>query len=118
MKRSSSPFSHPQTRASRRSRRRNPRRLILEALEDRTLLAVTVNQLLFPPLTEVGPRFNDGGQVESISNSTVAGAVSTIAIDPGNAIHVYIGTVNGGVWKTDDINAMTTFDPNRIADEA
>src|SRR5437762_1148146 len=99
MKRLPFPFSHPQTRASRRSTRRDPRRLILEALEDRTLLAVTVNQLLFPPLTELGPRFNDGGQVEGLPNSTVAGAVSTIAIDPGNARHVYVGTVNGGVWR-------------------
>lgn len=40
------------------------------------------------------------GQVEGIPNRPVAGAVHTVVAHPTNANILYIGAVNGGVWRT------------------
>ena len=49
----------------------------------------------------MGPGPTDNGQVEKISpNNDVSGAISAIAASPTNADVVYIGSVNGGVWKS------------------
>src|SRR5205807_832748 len=44
------------------------------------------------------------------TNNRVAGAVQTVAIDPKNSNLVYIGTVNGGVWRT--TNALNPSGPH------
>ncbi|MFC1858440.1 hypothetical protein ACFL9U_10530, partial [Thermodesulfobacteriota bacterium] len=46
-----------------------------------------------------------GGQTQGLPGNPVAGAITAIAIHPINARIVYIGTANGGVWRTDDIEA-------------
>lgn len=45
-----------------------------------------------------GPILN--GQVEGITNGPVVGAVNAVAAHPTNADIVWIGSVNGGIWKT------------------
>jgi hypothetical protein len=40
------------------------------------------------------------GQDEGITNNPVTGAVNAIAIIPGDRNTVYVGSVNGGVWKS------------------
>jgi hypothetical protein len=40
------------------------------------------------------------GQVEGITNGSVVGAIQTIVAHPTNADIVWIGAVNGGIWKT------------------
>ena len=39
------------------------------------------------------------------STSISTGAVEAIAVDPTNTNHIYVGTVNGGVWQTQNYTA-------------
>ncbi len=69
-------------------------------------------KVLPPGLTSVpgtwtaqGPGPISGGQVEGITNGHVCGAIHTVVTHPTNADIVYIGAVNGGVWKTTNATA-------------
>jgi hypothetical protein len=82
----------------------------LEGLEDRTLPAVFLPGI--PDFTPAGPApiidaqsetSNDG----SIGHNQVVGAVEAIAIDPINTNRAYVGTPNGGIWRTDNL-----YDPD------
>ena len=55
--------------------------------------------------TPEGPGPISGGQVEGITNGFVCGAVHAVITHPTNANIVYIGAVNGGVWKTTNATA-------------
>jgi hypothetical protein len=55
------------------------------------------------------PGPNTDGQVEKIDDGEVAGAIKAVAAHPTDKDVVYVGAVNGGVWKT--INA-TAKRPN------
>ena len=57
-----------------------------------------------------------GGQVEGIIGSPVAGAITSIAIAPNDPNVIYIGTTNGGVWKTTDASRTVTVDLNEFQD--
>jgi hypothetical protein len=49
----------------------------------------------------VGPRPVLGSQVENAApNNAASGAIKAVAAQPTNANVIYIGTVNGGIWKT------------------
>ena len=72
---------------------------VVECLEDRSLLAVT--------WSNVGPSVIYGGQVQGLGDNKVAGAVQAIAPDPSNADIIYIGTVNGGIWKTSNATSAS-----------
>jgi hypothetical protein len=50
----------------------------------------------------LGPSPNTGGQVENIVNKEVVGAVNSVALHPTDKKIAYIGSVNGGIWKTMD----------------
>lgn len=53
----------------------------------------------------VGPGPTTGGQTEGITGppaNPVAGAVHVVLPHPSNADILYVGTVNGGVWRTND----------------
>jgi hypothetical protein len=52
-----------------------------------------------------GPGPNKHGQVENIKDGEVIGAIRTVAPHPTNGSIVYVGAVNGGIWKTS--NAMS-----------
>ena len=49
---------------------------------------------------EQGPGPDLNGGTEGLTNNPVSGAINAVAIDPTNADVIYLGTVNGGVWKT------------------
>ena len=49
---------------------------------------------------EHGPRPNTQGQVEGITDGEVVGAVHAVAAHPTDADTIYVGAVNGGIWKT------------------
>jgi hypothetical protein len=51
-----------------------------------------------------GPIVN-GPNTQTPPDSRVAGAINAIAIDPVNANLIYVGTVNGGIWKTTNATA-------------
>src|SRR5260370_4944213 len=88
-------------------RNRFPRRLMLEQLEERTLLTITTQGL--PDWIEQGPGPNINGQVENITtpNNPVAGAINAIAADPSNSSILYVATVNGGICRTTNATAAS-----------
>jgi len=51
-----------------------------------------------------GPGPNTKGQVENITDRPVVGALNAVAPHPTDANTIYVGAVNGGIWKTN--NAM------------
>lgn len=53
----------------------------------------------------IGPGPSHGGQVENITNREVVGAINAVATHPTNAGIVYVGAVNGGVWRTANATA-------------
>ena len=95
-----------QRRQDRRSRRYLP---ALEVLEDRTLMSITVG----PQWTSLGPApITQAADAISPPGPTtpgiVTGAMEAIAVDPANSNHIYVGTVNGGIWQTQNYNALNT----------
>jgi hypothetical protein len=85
-----------------RRRAKQQRRMTMEALEDRSLMAVTTTGI--PNWQEQGPGTITHGQVvigeDFLNDDFVAGAINTILVDPQDASRVIVGTVNGGIWKT------------------
>ncbi len=63
-----------------------------------------------------GPTMTTGGQVMGMDNqgNPVAGAIQAVAVNPLNADQVFVGTVNGGVWRTDDINATQNINGHNV----
>lgn len=87
-----------------KTQRARPR---LEQLEDRTLPTARILVSGIPDWVEQGPGPIHGGQVVGMApqNNPVVGAVEAIAVHPSDPNIIYIGAVNGGVWKT--TNAAT-----------
>lgn len=54
-----------------------------------------------------GPGPISGGQVEGMVNKFVCGAIHCVIAHPTNPDIVYIGAVNGGVWKTTNATAAS-----------
>jgi len=52
-----------------------------------------------------GPRPNTLGQVEGMTDQEVVGAVQAVAAHPTNANVVFVGAVNGGIWRTGNATA-------------
>jgi hypothetical protein len=52
-----------------------------------------------------GPILN--GQEEGLPNNPVSGGINAIAANPSNADVVYLGAVNGGIWKTTNATAAS-----------
>lgn len=57
----------------------------------------------------LGPFGATNGQVEGIANRPVVGAMHTVLAHPTNADILYVGSVNGGVWKSTN---ATSAQPN------
>jgi von Willebrand factor type A domain len=52
-----------------------------------------------------GPGPSKNGQVEGITDREIVGAVNCVTPHPTNANVLYVGGVNGGVWRTDNATA-------------
>ena len=72
----------------------------LELLEDRRLLAITLQGI--PDYVQQGPGPITGGQAD-VNDNQVAGAIN--AVVPVDANHLLVGTVNGGIWRTANATA-------------
>jgi len=96
--------SSSQLIGSARSRRKWAMSAI-EQFEARTLLAV--NLLGVPDWIEQGPGPIRHAQTEGMNNTPVAGAVHAVAAHPTNADILFVGTVNGGVWRTTNASAAS-----------
>lgn len=57
------------------------------------------------PWVSLGPSPTQGAQVSVPPDNEVTGAIHSIAPHPTNADILYIGAVNGGVWKTSNATA-------------
>jgi len=55
--------------------------------------------------TALGPSPTQSAQVAVPPDNEVTGAIHAIAAHPSNASILYIGAVNGGIWKTSDATA-------------
>jgi autotransporter-associated beta strand protein len=64
---------------------------------------VQIDQTFLPqgPGPAIGPRI-PVGSADNPPNGSVAGAVQAIVVDPVDPNTLYLGAVNGGVWKTTD----------------
>src|SRR5262249_13290797 len=56
----------------------------------------------------IGPNSIANGQSLSGGNTSVTGRVTAVVVDPTNANNVYLGTAQGGVWRS--LNAGTTWE--------
>jgi len=102
--------------ASRRSSRRT--RLLVEPLEQRDTPSITTSGN--PPVWEtVGPVAIDSGSnliLGSAAKNIQIGAIESVAVDPFNSAHVLIGSINGGLWLTNDYTDPTpTWTPTTDA---
>jgi hypothetical protein len=78
------------------------RRPALEQLEHRRLLSISSNPAFWP---EQGPGPIEHGAVSAAPNNTEVGAIESVAVEPTGpgAYIIYAGTVNGGIWRSDNI---------------
>jgi hypothetical protein len=85
---------------------------------------VLLLSLLAPPgvraqWVEHGPGPNTQGQVEGIADREVVGAVNAAAAHPTDADTLYVGAVNGGIWKTTNAtDAVPTWTPQLGPDQS
>ena len=83
---------------AKKGRRSNLRlRPQFESLEQRILLVAD--------WTPLGPFSATNGQVENIANKPIVGAIDALLAHPTNPNTLYVGSVNGGVWKSLDATA-------------
>ncbi|WP_119272492.1 beta strand repeat-containing protein [Taklimakanibacter deserti] len=78
---------------------------VLESLENRLLLSVTVEGI--PTWDPQGPAPAENGQVSAAPDDQVVGAVEALAAHPTNPDILYAGGVTGGVWKTTNATSAT-----------
>ena len=57
---------------------------------------------VFGTWTPIGPFSATEGQVENIANKLVVGAIHAVLAHPTNPNTLYVGSINGGVWKSTD----------------
>src|SRR5829696_6111349 len=71
------------------------------------LLLVAAATAAAQPLVWVAqaPGPNTLGQVENIDEGEVVGAINAVAAHPTDARIVYVGAVNGGIWRTGNATA-------------
>jgi RTX calcium-binding nonapeptide repeat (4 copies) len=89
----------------KRKCRPNALRPVLESLEDRSVPAISLTGV--PTWVERGPGPLLHGQTEGFLDAPVSGAIRAIAPDPTDANTVFIGSVNGGIWRTTNANAAS-----------
>ena len=56
---------------------------------------------------QVGPNPSLFGQPENVTDSPESGAIEAVAAHPSNADILWIGAVNGGIWRTDNATAAS-----------
>jgi hypothetical protein len=96
----------PASRHAVQQVKRQNRRLFLEQLEDRRLMAIMLDGI--PSWVEQGPGpIHDGNNVTGIPDRPQVGAVEAIAVDPSDPAHIFLATVNGGIWVSHNATAAT-----------
>ena len=83
------------------------RTLLLRITSIAVLLLIALAEDAPAQWVEQGPGPNTQGQVEGISQKPVVGAINTVVTHPTDAATIYVGAVNGGIWKTTNATAAT-----------
>ena len=79
----------------------NPRPLMLSCVVATAAILLTTTPASAQRVwVEQGPGPNTLGQVENITNREVAGAINAVATHPTDANVIFVGAVNGGIWRT------------------
>ena len=98
-------FSRDLEKKSRSGRQR----FRIEPLETRLLLSVDLMGI--PGWIPDGPQpILDAPSVSAAPGDAAGGAVQSIAINPNNAQQIYIGTVNGGIWRSNNADPANPDD--------
>jgi hypothetical protein len=66
---------------------------------------VTVAAAALPIWQSIGPNHIPGGQTYGTNRVDVIGRVASIAVDPGDAKHLLLGSAGGGIWESKDSGA-------------
>ena len=66
------------------------------------LISGNLTPLVGGAWTSIGPTPISNGQALSGGNTSVSGRVTALVVDPTNANNVYLGTAQGGVWRSLD----------------
>jgi hypothetical protein len=66
---------------------------------------VAVLPAAMPIWESIGPNHIPGGQTYGTNRVDVIGRVASIAVDPGNAKHLLLGSAGGGIWESTDSGA-------------
>lgn len=74
------------------------------AARTRALIA-TAQPAAAPTWRPIGPDHIPDGQTYGTNRVDVAGRISCIAIDPGDAKHILVGAGGGGIWESKDSGA-------------
>lgn len=83
-------------------------REVAEVSEKVPLRRAAVEKLVGGTWTPQGPGPTTGGQVENVfPDNEVVGAIHTAAAHPTNPNILYVGAVNGGIWKTTNATATS-----------
>jgi hypothetical protein len=90
------------TRRRKWPARKTTKRIVFEPLEDRTV--PSVDAVNIPSWNEQGPRPMISAQVNIPPDDQATGAVQSIAVNPDDPTQIYVGTVNGGIWRTDNVD--------------
>src|SRR5687768_11206759 len=101
---------HP-TLAAPPARTPAPHRLRLEQLENRTMLSINAPGI--GTWVEQGPAPITNGQVLMGPNHEVTGAISAIAATGASTL--YVGTVGGGIWRTNNATVAAPAQPTWVA---
>ena len=80
---------------------------ILLAFASLVVLSGGAAALAAPAWVEQGPGPILNGQDEGLPGNPVTGAINAIVPSPSSADLVFVGTVNGGVWKTSNATAAS-----------
>ncbi len=99
-------------RTTQRRGRRQPS-MVFEPLEPRLLLSAGL--IGIPDWIDNGAAPMTGAQVSVPPGDFATGAVESVAVNPANSAQIYVGTVNGGIWRTNNADPTnpdaTTWTP-------
>jgi photosystem II stability/assembly factor-like uncharacterized protein len=92
---------------------------LLKEIGSKGIVLIAMSTAVFAQWVPHGPSPITVGQVEGITDGEVVGAIHTVAAHPTDANIVYVGAVNGGIWRTDNATAakptwvnQTEFQPS------
>src|SRR4051812_24525287 len=75
---------------------------VLESLEGRLLLSADL--IGVPDWIDQGAAPIVNAQVNVPPGNFATGAVESVAVNPNNTAQIFVGTVNGGIWRTNNAN--------------